>query len=236
MGSFATSGTTTKSSSPFAAPLAGMAGSEWKIAKPLLQQIGSQYSEALRTGGVDSFIPWISRALDASRSAGSTSLDQLRQKLATMGMGGSSEAAALEGRASMSNAGNLATTPEEMIMNFISGAPGFALNTAGQAQRGWGMAGSFDNTTHQTSTPSLFDQFMQGVQGANSIARFGMDPSSSGASGGSGPPSGSPVSTQDQFSAGDSTGMGAGSFAGSTWGPSSASSSGGFMSMFGGGA
>lgn len=165
-----TSTGSSSTSSPYAGPLGQMGKTEFGIAKPLMSTLGSQFLEALKTGGVNSFLPWITRALDASRQSSSQGLEGARQKLAQTGLGGSSFGQQ-ELSAAKTDAGNQANQiPANMIMQFLQGAPQFALGLGSQASGNYAAAGGLDNTTQTTSTPSFWSQFMQGLQGGGQIA------------------------------------------------------------------
>lgn len=157
-------------SSPYASTLGSMGKQEFKIAQPLLQTLGSQFLEALRTGGVNSFLPWITRALDASRQSASQGIQSLRQNLARTGLGGSSFGQSEIDQAQMQAGESANQTPAQMVMQFIQGAPGFAQGLASDATGNIAAAGNLDQTTNTTSTPSFWDTFMQGLQGGGAIA------------------------------------------------------------------
>jgi len=169
------SSSTTQNNSPWAGPLGNMGKSAWKIAQPLMSTLGSQFLEALKTGGVNSFIPWINRAVDASRMSASQGIEGLRQNLARSGQGNSAFGEAELSEANMQAGNQVANTPEEMIMSFIKGAPGFALGTGKLAEGAMGMAGGLQNTQSTQSQPGFWDLFMQGMQsGGQAAAAFAM--------------------------------------------------------------
>ena len=153
---------TSSTSSPFSQPLADIGWHEWKSAQPLLDTIGSQFLEALRTGGVNSFIPWMTRALDSSRMSASQGIEGVRQNLARTGLAGSSFGESELNQANIAAGEQANMTPAQMIMQFIQGAPGFAQGEANSGIGALSSAASTDYTT--TSTPSFWDQFMQTFQ------------------------------------------------------------------------
>ena len=165
-----TSTGTSSTTSPWAGPLGSFGTFETKLARPLLNTLGSQFLEALRTGGVNSFIPWITRAVDASRSAASTSNEELQQRLARSGFDRTSAGAAIAGNQAFAGNQNVAATPEEMIMNFIQGAPSFATSLASGGTSALSAAGGLQNTRRTSQTPSFWDQFNQGVQSGGVLA------------------------------------------------------------------
>src|SRR5713101_3586198 len=154
----------TQTNSPWAGPLGNMGKSAWKIAQPLMSTLGSQFLEALKTGGVNSFIPWINRAVDASRMSASKGIEGLRQNLARSGQGNSAFGEAELSEANMQAGNEIANTPEEMIMSFIQGAPGFALGTGKLAEGAMAGAGGLQNTQNTQTTPGFWDLFMQGME------------------------------------------------------------------------
>jgi len=154
----------TQNNSPWAGPLGNMGKSAWKMAQPLMSTLGSQFLEALKTGGVNSFIPWINRAVDASRMSASKGMEGLRQNLARSGQGNSAFGEAQLSEANMQAGNQVANTPEEMIMSFIQGAPGFALGTGKLAAGAMEGAGGLQNTQTTTSQPGFWDLFMQGMK------------------------------------------------------------------------
>src|SRR5216684_7633427 len=160
---------TTSTNSPWAGVLGNMGKSAWKIAQPLMSTLGSQFLEALKTGGVNSFIPWINRAVDASRMSASKGIEGLRQSLARTGQGNSAFGEAQLSEANMQAGNQVANTPEEMIMSFIQGAPQFALGTGKLAEGAMGMAGGLQNTSTTTSQPGFWDLFMQGMKSGGEV-------------------------------------------------------------------
>src|SRR5713101_44804 len=161
---FGGSSQTTQNNSPWAGPLGNMGKSAWKIAQPLMSTLGSQFLEALKTGGVNSFIPWINRAVDASRMSASKGIEGLRQNLARSGQGNSAFGEAQLSEANMQAGNQVANTPEEMIMSFIQGAPGFALGTGKLAEGAMGVAGGLQNTSTTVGQTSFWDQFIGGLE------------------------------------------------------------------------
>lgn len=178
MGFGGASSQTTSNNSPWAGPLAAMGKQAWGVAQPLLSTLGSQFLEALKTGGVNSFLPWINRAVDASRMASSKGIEGLRQNLARTGQTGSFGQQALS-EAEMSAGDATANIPSQLIQSFISGAPGFALGAGGLGVKSTAAAGNLQNTSTTTSQPSFWDQFFQGL---SSGGEFGMGGGFSGLS------------------------------------------------------
>ncbi len=165
----------TQNNSPWAGPLGNMGKSAWKIAQPLMSTLGSQFLEALKTGGVNSFIPWINRAVDASRMSASQGIEGLRQNLARSGQGNSAFGEAELSEANMQAGNQVANTPEEMIMQFISGAPSFALGTGKLAAGAMEGAGGLQNTSKTQSQPGFWELFMQGMKtGGEAAAAFAL--------------------------------------------------------------
>lgn len=168
MGGFTNGQSTNQTTSPYAPALAKFGVQQMKTAEPINAQLGSQFLEALRTGGVNSFIPWITRALDSVRSAGSTGVEQLRQNLARSGFGGSSEGQAMLAQGEQQANQQTAMTPAQMIMQFITGAPAFASNTANSGANA--LSGAMSGNTTTTATPSFWDLFLRGAESGGKIA------------------------------------------------------------------
>jgi hypothetical protein len=170
-----TSTGSSSSNSPYAAPLGAMGQDQWSIAKPMMQQLGSQFLEAMRTGGVNSFLPWITRALDASRSSASQGLQDTRQNLARTGEGASSFGQQELDTAKTSAGDQANQIPSQMIMDFLKGAPSFAMGTSKLASGNLAAAGSMDSTTNTSQTPSFWQQFIQtaGIGSSAAASAFG---------------------------------------------------------------
>lgn len=160
-----TSTGTSSVSSPYATPLGNMGKSLWATAQPLIKTIGADFLEALRTGGVNSFLPWITRALDASRRSSSMGIQDMRQNLARTGLGGSSFGEQELDTAQTAAGDEANQIPANMIMQMIQGAPGFATNLSRGATANYEAAGGLDQTRQTTYTPSFWEQFMQGFGG-----------------------------------------------------------------------
>jgi hypothetical protein len=215
MGSLATSSgtesgsSTSTTSSPYASILANFGKGEEKMAQPLLSMLSSQMLEGLRTGGVNAFIPWIQRAVDAVRQSGSQGVQSFRSQLGMSGFGNS-----LAGQGAIASAEQQAneqagSTPSNLVMQMLQGAPSFATNLAGLGSNQLANAmqgnrtttGSFSGNT--SSTPSFWDTFSQGLGIAGNIgSTFGGSPSGPSASSavdssslGNTPPGMTPVSS-----------------------------------------
>jgi hypothetical protein len=165
-----TSSGTSSTSSPWSAALGNIGQSAWGMAKPLLNNLGSDFLEALRTGGVNSFLPWITRALDASRASSSGGIQDLRQNLARTGQGGSSFGQEQIQTAETQSGEQANMIPSSMIMDFIKQAPGFATGLANTAVGAESAAGNLNQTTTTTSTPSFWDMFIAASSGAQHAA------------------------------------------------------------------
>ena len=139
-------------SSPYAGPLANLATILQGIGSPIAGQLGSQYLEALRTGGVGSFLPFITRAMDAVRQGGSQSIQQLRQMLARSGFANSAMTPGTLAQANQQVNQQAAMTPSEMLQSWISGAGPFATNLISQALGGLQAAGSLTRNIQGQTT------------------------------------------------------------------------------------
>ena len=184
-----TSSGTSSTTSPYAAPLANIGTLLTNVGSPLTSLAGSQYLEALRTGGVNSFLPFITRALDAVRSQGSESVQNLRQMLARSGLGRTGLGQADLAQAQQQAGQNVASTPMEFIQQTIQNAGGFGANLLGAATGALSNAGSLSRSTMGTSTetgttgttriPGLLDWFQIGA-GSPGLAGGISDLASSG--------------------------------------------------------
>lgn len=121
---------TSSQTSPYAERLARFGTQQEKTAQPILSLLGSQTLEALRTGGVNAFLPWISRAVDAVRQAGSSGVQSLRQQLARGGFGGTEAGQGAVAQAQQQAGETAAATPTDLVMQLISGAGPFATGLA----------------------------------------------------------------------------------------------------------
>jgi hypothetical protein len=143
---------TSTTSSPYADRLARFGTQQEKTAQPILSLLGSQTLEAMRTGGVNAFIPWITRAVDAVRQAGSSGVQALRQTLARGGFGGTLAGQGAVAQAQQQAGETAAATPTDLAMQLISGAGPFA---TGLASGGGGqIAAAMPGATTTTGTTS----------------------------------------------------------------------------------
>src|SRR5215472_1732938 len=111
--------------SPYAAPLAASGMTDIGAGQQLTQTSAAQMLEALRTGGVNAFIPWIQRAVDSVRQGGSQGVQSLRQQLATGGFGSTLAGQAQLAQAQQQTAQQVASTPSDLIQSWITQAPGY---------------------------------------------------------------------------------------------------------------
>jgi len=153
-GTGATTGTSTgtsTTSSPYAALLArigqGLSGTGTAITKT----VGQQMLEALRTGGVGSFIPWITRNLDTVRSAASGGVQGLRQQLARAGFGNTAAGQAQIAQAQQAAGEEVAQVPSRAVQSLVSEAPGFGLSAATAGTGAISAAQPFASTTQTTN-------------------------------------------------------------------------------------
>jgi len=141
-------------------------------------------------------------------------MESTRQALARANLGGSSFAQDILGEQGMRVNDQIADIGPDVASKFIAGAPGIVQLGEG----GFGPAQSaagLDIRNHATSTPSEWSTFMGGLMGGMSGGSSLSGLSGLGGGGG-GVAAGAPISMQDMFTAGDTTGMGAGAFAGAT--------------------
>lgn len=145
---------TTTQTSPYASALARFGIGQEKTAQPIMSLLGSQTLEALRTGGVNAFIPWISRAVDAVKQAGASGVQGLRQQLARGGFGGTLAGQGALAQAQQQAGETAASTPSNLAMQLISGAGPFAtgLATGGGGQIAAAMPFAATGTTTGTTT------------------------------------------------------------------------------------
>jgi hypothetical protein len=139
-------GTSTSSTvSPYAADLYKAGLQRVNTTAPVLQQFSNQALEAMRTGGVGTNIPIVSRAIDASTAASGISMEQLRQNLARAGFSGSSFATnALTNEATAAGQSAAAIGPAA-AQSYIAQAPTLGLDTGGT--NAVAQAGGLDATT-----------------------------------------------------------------------------------------
>lgn len=154
---------TSSTTSPYAAPLAGLSQQLAGVGIPLASLAGSQMMEALRTGGVNAFLPFITRAMDAVRQGGTQTIQQLRQALARSGFGRTGMAAADISQANQAVNQQVASTPSSMLQDWITQAGPFGAQLAGGGLSGLSSAGGLTRTGTGTSsgtstyTPGLLD-------------------------------------------------------------------------------
>ena len=173
---------TSTTSSPYAQAL-WAAGNKWnKAAFPLYSQALGQASQAIQTGGVNSQIPSINRAVDASRGASSQAEQQTRQSLARLNLTNTPFAQEILGQNRETSANRIADIGPTMASQIAAGAP----NLISLGQRGlgaMGQAAGLDTTTQYT--PSGLDQFAQMATiglGTPLLAQGSSAPPSSGGS------------------------------------------------------
>jgi len=162
-----TSTGTSSTTSPYAGILAnigqGLSGTGTAITK----QVGNQMLEALRTGGVNSFIPWITRNLDTVRSSGSQGVQNLRQTLSRAGFGNTAAGQAQIAQANQAANQATANVPSEAAQSLISQAPGFGLNAANAGVGAISAAQPFSATTttaNQFNTNSIQNSIQNFIQ------------------------------------------------------------------------
>jgi hypothetical protein len=177
-------------SSQYGGALYGAGLQREKTTLPVLQQFASQTMEAMRTGGVGTNIPIVSRALDASTAASGQNMESLRQTLARSGYGGSSFATnALTGQSQAAGQQAAAIGPG-IAQSFIGAAPQIGLDTGGLSAMGQAAgltttgtssgttssmgrtqeSGVSSGTSTTTSNPGFWNTFLQGLSGGADVA------------------------------------------------------------------
>jgi hypothetical protein len=155
----------------------------------VLQQFASQAMEAMRTGGVGTNIPIVSRALDASTAASGQNMESLRENLARSGYGGSSFATnALTNQAQTAGQQAAAIGPAA-AESYIAAAPQIGLDTGGTSAMAQAAGlvtsgtssgsssgtssgsgtGTSTETGQSTTNPGFWDTFFQGLSGGSNL-------------------------------------------------------------------
>ncbi len=125
---------------------------------PVRQELTSQMSEALTTGGVGARMPIISKSQEASRQATSNALRALDAQLAQTGQAGTPFGT--RARAETTQRGEMATAriPTDIVSQLLQIIPGFIMGQSQQAVSGLGQAGQM-----QASQASAQAQFLQAM-------------------------------------------------------------------------
>lgn len=168
---------TTSTTSPYAQALERFGVQQEKTAQPILSLLGSQTLEALRTGGVNAFLPWIQRAVDAVRQAGSSGVQALRQNLARGGFGNTLAGQGAVAQAQQQAGETAAATPTDLAMQLITGAPSFAtgLASGGGGQIAAAMPGATTTTATGTTTGQQTGQQTSGGQAYQQATQSGVN-------------------------------------------------------------
>lgn len=143
---------TSSTSSPYAAPLAGYSQQLAGVGIPLATTAASQMMEALRTGGVNAFLPFITRAMDAVRQQGTQTIQNLRQALARSGFARTGMATSQLAEANQAVNQQVAMTPTDLIQSLITQAGPFGAQLTGAGLSGLSTAGGLTRTGTGTST------------------------------------------------------------------------------------
>lgn len=143
---------TSSTSSPYAAPLAGYSQQLAGVGIPLATTAASQMMEALRTGGVNAFLPFITRAMDAVRQQGTQTIQNLRQALARSGFARTGMATSELAQANQAVNQQAALTPTDLIQQLITQAGPFGAQLTGAGLSGLSTAGGLTRTGTGTST------------------------------------------------------------------------------------
>ena len=108
---------------------------------PVRQELTSQMSEALTTGGVGARMPIISKSQEASRQATSNALRALDAQLAQTGQAGTPFGT--RAKAETTQRGEMATSriPTDIVSQLLQVIPGFIMGQSQQAVSGLGAAG-----------------------------------------------------------------------------------------------
>lgn len=139
---------TSSTSSPYAPELARFGKQALKAAEPVQQQLLSQESEALRTGGITNRIPIENRQVDAARQAGSMSAQSTRDILSKYGLANSAFGARTLAEETSRTNQDVANVPANDAAAIISGAPSTVAGAQGVGAGLLSEAGQLD--TNQT--------------------------------------------------------------------------------------
>lgn len=155
----------TQTSSPYAGAL-WATGNKWqKTAFPLFSQMTSNAEQAIQTGGVNSNIPSINRAVDASRQAATQSQNSTRQSLARLGLENTPFAQTILAQNQQTSGQQIASAGPTQAQAISSMAPGL-ISTGMGGISAMSSAAGLDTTT--TYNPGFWQSFVQGLQGASS--------------------------------------------------------------------
>lgn len=137
-----------QTSSPYAAQLAKFGVQELKGAEPVTQQLLSQESEALRTGGITNQIPLENRRIDAARQAGSQTAQSTRDLLSKYGLANSAFGARILSEETGRINQDVANVPADTVSEILGQAPGVSANATAA---GAGLLGQAGNLTRNFS-------------------------------------------------------------------------------------
>jgi hypothetical protein len=125
-------------SSPGIDQLLSMAAGLNSEVSPLRQAYGKQSLEALKTGGITAAIPIINRAVEASRSSLSSTLNSMNEDLAKYRLTGTPFGQQIYNQARIGGEANVANIAPQYAANFINQIPSFVSAITGQAVQGMG--------------------------------------------------------------------------------------------------
>ncbi len=139
----------------------------YNMAKPTLQALSGQTTEALQTGGDTDQIPSINAGVAAARESYANSQKMLRQQIAQSGLAGTPFASEILGQNQETAGQQIGAIPSTITSNFLSqGVP----TVVGAGTNALNTAANLDTSSY--TTPSFWDYFLQGLgstsQGAGS--------------------------------------------------------------------
>ena len=116
--------------------LADIATQLFAETSPLRNDLISQFSELLNTGGVGAQVPIISQALESVKRASATNLEDLDEELARTGLAGTPFGAGIRSEAQTSASIKASQIPTDFARQFLQLIPSFVLGQGQQVVSG----------------------------------------------------------------------------------------------------
>lgn len=141
--------------------------------RPVRNDLFTQLSEALRTGGVGARIPIISRAVEDTKAAGSKALTQTDESLARLGLSGTPFGENIRAQTRLSSENAVNRVPTDYAQHFIDMAPALVSGQTGQAMSGAGTSAYLTNQSNMNELNANVELMKAMFQGGASLGSSG---------------------------------------------------------------
>src|SRR5688572_14383634 len=140
-----------------------------EMSRPVRQETFAQVLEGLQTGGVTSKIPQINTAIEASRGATSSSIKQIDEQLAMMGLSNTGTGQKIRAEALAMGEQRTSQIPSELVQQFIQNALGQITGTQQTVVQGYGGAAEAQSRMYAANTSAASQQQMAMMQMIGSL-------------------------------------------------------------------